>query len=238
MAQKDMYVSDMPLKASWVDIYRWLTCGVKWTDRMKLLICCAFVRLLGAKLNDAEGALIRDKEEQADDFVAYQVPRHMNTRTRLTSKLSSVINYVIGILQSVRGREELHQVPEILGWAVAYNRRDKRPHTSQWLHNTVMMMGHCGSPNQQVLNKMRALCSCIYNVAPSCLLREHVPLLGFRKEITGVAQAIYHDRDIGLLPVLADLLEDDEQFDMAQHCREIVHCHRGCWVVDQILGLR
>jgi hypothetical protein len=53
-----------------------------------------------------------------------------------------------------------------------------------------------------------------------------------------VAQVIYDERNFGLLPVLADALEDAgcEDADVLSHCRHPGEHVRGCWVVDLVLG--
>jgi hypothetical protein len=53
-----------------------------------------------------------------------------------------------------------------------------------------------------------------------------------------IAQLIYDDRDFGLLPVLADALEDagSEDADLLNHCRLPGQHARGCWAVDMVLG--
>ena len=53
-----------------------------------------------------------------------------------------------------------------------------------------------------------------------------------------LANAMYSNRDIGAMPILADALQeagcDDE--DVLSHCREPREHVRGCWVVDLLLG--
>jgi hypothetical protein len=55
---------------------------------------------------------------------------------------------------------------------------------------------------------------------------------------TAIAQLIYDELDFGLLPVLADALEDAgcENGEVLNHCRLPGGHVRGCWVVDLILG--
>ncbi len=52
-----------------------------------------------------------------------------------------------------------------------------------------------------------------------------------------IARVIYEDCDFGLLPVLADALEDSgcENIDILNHCRRHGEHVRGCWVVDLLL---
>jgi hypothetical protein len=54
-----------------------------------------------------------------------------------------------------------------------------------------------------------------------------------------LAQQMYESRDFSAMPILADALQDAGCYndDILNHCRnpEQVH-HRGCWVVDRILG--
>jgi hypothetical protein len=56
--------------------------------------------------------------------------------------------------------------------------------------------------------------------------------------VTGIAQAIYDERDFEDLPVLGDALEDAgcDNADILNHCRQPGEHVRGCWVVDLILG--
>ncbi len=53
-----------------------------------------------------------------------------------------------------------------------------------------------------------------------------------------LAADIYRDRTFGLMPMLADVLEDAGCEDVAilNHCREPGEHVRGCWVVDLLLG--
>jgi hypothetical protein len=53
-----------------------------------------------------------------------------------------------------------------------------------------------------------------------------------------IGQVIYAERDFGLLPVLADALEDAgcESADLLDHCRRPGEHARGCWVVDLVLS--
>lgn len=58
-------------------------------------------------------------------------------------------------------------------------------------------------------------------------------------DVLGVAAAAYDDGAFGLLPVLADALEEAgcENADMLGHCRDPQGVHvRGCWVIDLLLG--
>ena len=56
--------------------------------------------------------------------------------------------------------------------------------------------------------------------------------------VTALAEAIYDDRAIDRLPILADALEDAgcTERDILDHCRQPGVHVRGCWVVDLILG--
>lgn len=58
--------------------------------------------------------------------------------------------------------------------------------------------------------------------------------------IPKLAQAIYNDRAFGLLPVLADALEDAgcTDADILAHCRGPGLHARGCWVLDTLLDRR
>jgi hypothetical protein len=53
-----------------------------------------------------------------------------------------------------------------------------------------------------------------------------------------LAQAIYHDRRFGDLPILADALDEAGCSDPStlSHCRSGSEHVRGCWVVDLLLG--
>jgi hypothetical protein len=54
----------------------------------------------------------------------------------------------------------------------------------------------------------------------------------------GLAERMYESRDFGLMPILADALEDagcDSEAILA-HCRGDGPHVRGCWVVDLVLG--
>lgn len=57
-------------------------------------------------------------------------------------------------------------------------------------------------------------------------------------DVVGLARAIYEDKALDRLPVLADALMDagceDEQ--VVSHCRCDGPHARGCWVVDLIMG--
>lgn len=55
-----------------------------------------------------------------------------------------------------------------------------------------------------------------------------------------LARGMYDGRDFGLMPVLADALDDAgcDHPDVLAHCRDRDGVHvRGCWVVDGVLGL-
>lgn len=54
-----------------------------------------------------------------------------------------------------------------------------------------------------------------------------------------LARQMYESRDFGLMPILADALQDAgcENADILDHCRDPNAVHvRGCWVVDLVLG--
>ena len=53
-----------------------------------------------------------------------------------------------------------------------------------------------------------------------------------------LAQAIYEERDLRRLPVLADALEDAgcEDADLLGHLRGPGRHVRGCWALDLVLG--
>lgn len=85
----------------------------------------------------------------------------------------------------------------------------------------------------------------------ACLLRDLFGLLPFRAVpveeswlrwndacVVKIAQEIYDERDFGLMPILADALEDSgcDHEDILCHCRESGEHVRGCWVVDLLLG--
>src|SRR5262249_47479988 len=56
--------------------------------------------------------------------------------------------------------------------------------------------------------------------------------------VTGLAEAIYRQRDFTGLPILADALEDAGCADSAllSHLRSPVPHVRGCWALDLVLG--
>jgi hypothetical protein len=55
--------------------------------------------------------------------------------------------------------------------------------------------------------------------------------------VVGLANAIYDEQSFGLLPILADALEDAgcDQPDLLEHCRSGGVHARGCWVLDLVL---
>lgn len=63
--------------------------------------------------------------------------------------------------------------------------------------------------------------------------------LRLESRVTGVANAIYDQRNFDGLPILADALEDTgwNDFEMLAHCRDHGPHARGCWVIDLILGI-
>jgi hypothetical protein len=58
--------------------------------------------------------------------------------------------------------------------------------------------------------------------------------------VLGLAQTIFEDRAFDQLPILADALQDAscDNEDILAHCWELAPHHRGCWVVDLLLGNR
>ncbi|MBN9518873.1 hypothetical protein J0H58_10200 [bacterium] len=56
--------------------------------------------------------------------------------------------------------------------------------------------------------------------------------------VVALARGIYEGRAWGRMPVLADALEDAGcgSADVLEHCRGAGPHHRGCWVVDLVLG--
>jgi hypothetical protein len=55
-----------------------------------------------------------------------------------------------------------------------------------------------------------------------------------------LARQIRDTGDYGLLPVLADLLEEAgcTDTDLLGHCRQTTEHWRGCWVIDLLTGSR
>ena len=54
-----------------------------------------------------------------------------------------------------------------------------------------------------------------------------------------LAKGMYESRDFGVMPILADALQDAgcDSEDVLNHCRDPEQTHvRGCWVVDLVLG--
>jgi hypothetical protein len=53
-----------------------------------------------------------------------------------------------------------------------------------------------------------------------------------------LAQHMYESRDFGVMPILADALQDAgcDSEDILAHCRSNGPHVRGCWVVDLVLG--
>jgi hypothetical protein len=60
------------------------------------------------------------------------------------------------------------------------------------------------------------------------------------EHVLTLASTIYHDRDFGRLPELADALEEAgcSSADILGHCRGPGPHVRGCWVLDLLLGKR
>ena len=56
--------------------------------------------------------------------------------------------------------------------------------------------------------------------------------------VVALARGMYESRDFGLMPVLADALDDAGcgDADVLAHCRGTGPHVRGCWVVDLVLG--
>lgn len=56
--------------------------------------------------------------------------------------------------------------------------------------------------------------------------------------VVSIAKSMYHSRDFGPMPLLADALQDAgcEHADILDHCRGAGPHVRGCWVVDLVLG--
>jgi hypothetical protein len=71
-------------------------------------------------------------------------------------------------------------------------------------------------------------CTCIL-----CTRRPH----SYSETTHRLASCVYYDRDEGLTPILADSLTDDGDMRGANHLRSGTH-PRGCFAIDQILGLR
>jgi hypothetical protein len=55
--------------------------------------------------------------------------------------------------------------------------------------------------------------------------------------VVRLASCVYWDRDTAAIPILADALDDWGDVRAANHLRRGNH-PRGCFVMDQILGLR
>jgi hypothetical protein len=58
-------------------------------------------------------------------------------------------------------------------------------------------------------------------------------------DVLGLARRVYHSRDFGAMPILADALQEAgcENEDILNHCRDEHATHvRGCRVVDLVLG--
>jgi hypothetical protein len=56
--------------------------------------------------------------------------------------------------------------------------------------------------------------------------------------VVALAQQMYESRDFGVMPILADALQDAgcDSDDILDHCRAPGPHVRGCWVVDLVLG--
>jgi hypothetical protein len=56
--------------------------------------------------------------------------------------------------------------------------------------------------------------------------------------VVGLARSMYDSRDFGVMPILADALEDAgcDSADMLAHCRSPGRHVRGCWLVDLVLA--
>ena len=56
-------------------------------------------------------------------------------------------------------------------------------------------------------------------------------------DVLGLAHRVYHSRDVGAMPILADALQEAgcENEDVLNHCRGPGSHVRGCWVVDLVL---
>lgn len=67
-----------------------------------------------------------------------------------------------------------------------------------------------------------------------CLLPPRIQF-SFPAHVKGMAKQIYDKRDWPMMLILADALQDIDEFEMAAHCRSPIHS-KGCFVIDSILG--
>ncbi|MBN9520983.1 hypothetical protein J0H58_21085 [bacterium] len=59
------------------------------------------------------------------------------------------------------------------------------------------------------------------------------------ESVVALAHGIYEERAWARMGVLADALEDSggDIAELLDHCRGVEPHHRGCWVVDLVLGM-
>ncbi len=104
----------------------------------------------------------------------------------------------------------------------------------QWTYDAESM-AHRGSAVRQLSIERSDLLRCVWGnpfrsseIAAACLTRD----------VIGLAERIYHEREFNRLPVLADMLEGAgcAQADVLAHCRCRGPHGRGCWVLDLVLA--
>ncbi len=103
--------------------------------------------------------------------------------------------------------------------------------------------GHRGSEQwtRTVAEERRALCDLLRDILGNPYRSRSVErawLTWNRGTVLELARAIYTDRAVEYLPILADALEEAgcSNGEILGHCRQAQQHFRGCWVVDLLLG--
>ena len=87
---------------------------------------------------------------------------------------------------------------------------------------------------QTEANEMASLLRCIFG---NSFRPVAVDPAWVTANVVALAQTVYDNRSIELMPILADALEDAgcDNADILNHCRQPGEHVRGCWVVDLVL---
>lgn len=151
----------------------------------------------------------------------------------------------IAILQGNPSEEDLAKIRSKVRISLA-----RTPLNSKWEHalNELLRMGSTwnqlliGQEAARALDKEHEI-NPLEREWQANVLRDLVPYYKVSihpdEQVRMIAQTIYNEDRYCDLPILADALEDSgcQEYYVLNHCRHQSTHYKGCWVIDQILGL-
>lgn len=113
----------------------------------------------------------------------------------------------------------------------------------QFAYHVLWSFGPPNIPHGSKREELNGITLCVFGELTGDEARKSPEVDRFDPEwrteaVVGLATKAYDERAFGVMPILADALEEAgcDNLPVLAHCREATIHTRGCWVLDHILG--